>query len=253
MKESRFIELLNLYVDQELPAPDAAELEQEIARSPARRRTYEQYCRMHRACVMLFENERAPAPHLRRLNEAAREAAEKVVAFPGLVPAAGDVAAERSRSWMSPSWAAAGMVAAAACVAFVVMRQSPNAGMADATTSIATQVATVEPATIAGTSEEPVAIPQTVTSPRSNYRSVVVANALLRNHDAAPESGGFAFASDATAYEWMNRVQLSPLQRVSADELVFEARSLQTPESRTYRGRNPYAADAEMTAFQFQR
>ena len=251
MKESRFIELLNLYVDQELSPADAAELELEISRNLGRRRTYEQYCRMHRACVMLFENERAPAPHLTKLNAAVRDADEKVVAFPGAALAANERGG-RSRPGAAPAWAAAGLVAAAACVALVVMRQAPTANVVD-TRSPATQVVTVERATVTGAREEPVSIPQTVTSPRSNYAPVLVANTLLRGHDSSSESAPLSFTSEGAALEWMNRVQLSPLQRASVEDLVFEVRSLQTPESRTYRGRNPYGVDAEMTAFQFQR
>ena len=71
MKESRFIELINLYIDRQIGPEEAAELESEIARSPAHRRTYLQYCRMHRACTLLFENFRAPAsPLAQALSEA---------------------------------------------------------------------------------------------------------------------------------------------------------------------------------------
>jgi hypothetical protein len=199
----------------------------------------------------LFENERAPAPHLTKLNKAVREADEKVVAFPGPVLATSE-GGVRARAWGGSTWAAAGLVAAAACVALVVMRQAPIANVVD-TASPATEVATVQRPTVTGAREEPVAIPQTVASPRSNYAPVLVANTLLRGHGSNSETAPLSFASEGAALEWMNRVQLSPLQSVSAEDLMFEGRSLQSPESRTYRGRNPYAADAEMTAFQFQR
>ena len=55
MKDSKFIELLNLYLDQQIEPAEAALLEEEIARHPARRQTYQQYCRMHRACTLMFE------------------------------------------------------------------------------------------------------------------------------------------------------------------------------------------------------
>ncbi len=56
MKETKFIELLNLYIDQQISPEEAARLEEEIISSPRRRRTYQDYCRLHRACTMVFEN-----------------------------------------------------------------------------------------------------------------------------------------------------------------------------------------------------
>lgn len=248
MKQSRFIELLNLYVDQELSPADSAELEAEIARNPERRHTYEQYCRMHRACVLLFENEQAPAPHFTKLVAAVREADEKVVAFPSAAPAGGAVA--RSPVWGRSVWAA-GVVAAAACVALVVMRQAPSEVATSQPT--APQLVTVERAVVTGAREEPVTIPQVTPRQRTDYHTVLVAQPLLRGQGASAEPAVLSFASEEAPLEWMRRVQLSPLQRVSAEELVFDVRPVQTPESRTYRGRNPYAADAEPVAFQFQR
>ena len=61
MKESEFIELLNLYVDHEISAEDSARLEAEVAKSPARRKTYREYCMMHRACDVLAAHYRDPS------------------------------------------------------------------------------------------------------------------------------------------------------------------------------------------------
>ena len=55
MKESRFIELLNLYIDRQISPEDAALLEEEILQNPGRRHTYSQYCRMHRACTLALD------------------------------------------------------------------------------------------------------------------------------------------------------------------------------------------------------
>ena len=59
MKESKFIELLNLYIDQQISPDDAALLEEEILRNPRRRQIYGEYCRMHRACTMVLERNQA--------------------------------------------------------------------------------------------------------------------------------------------------------------------------------------------------
>ena len=76
MKESKFIELLNLYIDQQITPEDAALLEEEILQNREHRKIYRQYCRMHRACVCLHENFRAQSEQSHPESE---EAAGKVV------------------------------------------------------------------------------------------------------------------------------------------------------------------------------
>ena len=82
MKEKRFIELLNLYVDHQIAPEEAAELEAEILRSTERRKTYRDYCRMQRACGMLFDRERQEAPASSILEQSLKETERKIVAFP---------------------------------------------------------------------------------------------------------------------------------------------------------------------------
>ncbi len=98
MKESKFIELLNLYVDRQISPEDAALLEAEILQNPRRRQTYSQYCRMHRACTLALDRYQAAG-------EAGRAEA-KVVAFEG----------PRRARW---GYYVAGL--AAACVALVAV------------------------------------------------------------------------------------------------------------------------------------
>jgi anti-sigma factor RsiW len=62
MKDARFTELVNLCLDHQLSPSEAAELEAELLRSPARRREYREWCRLQEACVSLFEREMAHAP-----------------------------------------------------------------------------------------------------------------------------------------------------------------------------------------------
>ena len=64
MKDSEFIQLLNLYLDHEISGADAARLESEVQTNAARRQIYQQYCRMQKACRMIaadFETEPASA------------------------------------------------------------------------------------------------------------------------------------------------------------------------------------------------
>lgn len=116
MKDARFNELLNLYLDHRLSAADAAELEAEVMRNPDRRRVYNGYCRMQRACHVLFENEREHAPHSCALGRALAEVNRKL---------AGEVVETRSFAWLG--WSGA---VAAACVVVVsvsvVLRETPG-------------------------------------------------------------------------------------------------------------------------------
>ena len=52
MKDSEFIELVNLYLDHEISTADAARLEAEVQTNAARRQIYRQYCRIQKACRM---------------------------------------------------------------------------------------------------------------------------------------------------------------------------------------------------------
>jgi hypothetical protein len=55
MNDREFIELLNLYVDREISPQDALRLDAEVAGDPQRRKVYDQYCRIQKACTMLSE------------------------------------------------------------------------------------------------------------------------------------------------------------------------------------------------------
>ncbi len=104
MKDSKFIELLNLYVDHQISPADVALLEAEVQRTPERRRVYREYCMMQKACSELGETFRgeatAPQP--------------KLVQFP----------ARRNANSM-PYFAAFGAVAACAAVVFAMRSNSP--------------------------------------------------------------------------------------------------------------------------------
>ena len=76
MKDSEFLELLNLYLDHEITPADAARLEAEVRADPERRRTYLQYCRMQKACakrpVSADDIERAATQQVKLAAEQAR-------------------------------------------------------------------------------------------------------------------------------------------------------------------------------------
>ena len=106
MKDSEFLELLNLYLDHEIDSEGAARLEAEVQHDPARRQVYLDYCRMQKACSQLSERfaDEVSAPERLR------------------VPV-------KERSPIAGLWVAGGF-AAAACLALVLVvrsRQTPAA------------------------------------------------------------------------------------------------------------------------------
>jgi len=115
MKENRFIELLNLYIDRQITPAEAAELEAEIQDHPAHRETYQQYCRMHHATKLVYESFRAHAADA-ELTAGAAHTSEVISRF--------EVQHRRRRSQRWTYYL--GGLAAAACVAFVVVQVFPN-------------------------------------------------------------------------------------------------------------------------------
>jgi anti-sigma factor RsiW len=230
MKEPKFIELLNLYLDQQIEPADAALLEEEIARNPARRRIYQQYCRMHRACTTMFEQSSPSGSVGVKLAMAAAAADEKIQAFP---------APRRSYAWIGYG---AGL-AAAACGAFVFLSRSANVPVASARDEIV-QI-TPARALPAGKSAS------TAVS-AANYQPVMVAHSVR----LAPDSNAIRTAGDESpSLDWMRQVQFVPVAHVSAEELVFEPHpkvDIQN-DQKAFHSRLPFQGDVEKAAFQFQR
>lgn len=239
MKHSRFIELLNLYVDQQLTPSEAAELEDEIQRAPQRRRTYRQYCRMQKGCAVLFEQDRHHAPSSARLARALADADRKITAFP------------EERSVRSRGIYAAGAAAMAACVAFLFVRYN-SAPSSDAAVPVGAVSVAVAPAAVPVA--QPVVIPPAdpaTTRAAGSYYSVLGARQLAsgeRNTDIAAAGA----PEDRQAFDWMQRVQLRPLRRISAEELAFETTPTMRATPATLSGERS-TVQYENAAFQFQR
>jgi hypothetical protein len=107
MKDSKFIELLNLYIDRQISPEDAARLEEEILQDPRRRQVYAQYCKMQRACTLVFEDFRIRAA---QTAPAAGQVASRVAEF--------EPRRHKRAIW---GYYAAGL-AAAACVTLVAVQ-----------------------------------------------------------------------------------------------------------------------------------
>jgi anti-sigma factor RsiW len=246
MKESRFIELLNLYVDQQLTAPEAVELEAELQHNQSRRRTYQQYCRMQKACTQLFEQEQQGAPSMTVLSKALAKADRKVVAFP-----------ERRPAWRQRGVFATGLAAMAACVAFVMVRQSP-------TSAVAPIAAKSSPAAVVVVAEQPAPAVQTVAIPpadpqakvllRRAYYSLLPVKQFVPVQVVSENNEIVRTSEEQPNFDWMKQVELSPMHDASADAFVLETNnSLQAPSSLYINQRRPVQGLYERTAFQFQK
>ncbi|MCU0791909.1 MAG: zf-HC2 domain-containing protein [Opitutaceae bacterium] len=79
MNETRFKELLNLYLDHRLSPEEARELERALAEQPSLRRRLRSYEIMHRGCAELFRRSEQDAPAPDVLVEALRRAEQRMV------------------------------------------------------------------------------------------------------------------------------------------------------------------------------
>jgi len=234
MNDPEFIELLNLYVDHEISSEDAARLEAEVQRNPARRRTYQQYCRMQNACRMLARDFQP---------EAAVVAERKVVNFEAGV----------RRAARFPQFAAIGAMAAAACLTVIfVVRNRESAGVPADSVVVAGQPAAAPVATgltIAPGAMHAVKVPE--------GQPAMVSNPLLLTGRAQADAMlAAAVEQTDTKFEWMRMVQLEPIQpRRTLDGLRFENPRPASPEpgSRTYRSPQPVEGSAEWVGFRFNK
>ena len=230
MKESKFIELLNLYVDREITSEQAALLEAEIARSPERRKVYQQYCRMQRASVLVFDSFRSgQVPEEGTLAEASRNADDKIARLP-------TAGGPRFR------WAyAGGLVAAAAAVAVVFIGRR------------ALQAPASVPA-LASHAHKSVAVaqaaPVSASLQKASYRPVFV----TKPFDGTSIQPGGLFASQQTqSLDWMKQIQLPPLRSIPTGEFTLAPKGDTKQELRLVPVSKQAQGRVEMMAFQFQR
>jgi len=211
MKDSEFTELLNLYLDHEISAADAARLEAEVLSNPARRRIYQDYCRMQKACKLL----------------AAEFQTGAVAGTPGRVADFDQQpAVRRHAGWL---YASGALAAAAACVAiaFLAMSHRWQTGASNANIAAAPsfagedQVVIAAPENVANRS-----IPQTVTVPAihlasqaNEFQSVALGSAANARSGLRYYLGNSA-ASDPQ-FDWLRKVRIAPIQRVSIEEFRF--------------------------------
>ncbi len=241
MNDRRFIELLNLYIDDQIDPAGAAELEAEVVRNADRRSIYNDYCRLQRGCSLLGDGARAHAPSSTIFARSLRDAERKI-------------SAPRRTIWRPAYTGMFSAAAVAACVAVVVVVNtrevsvSPSGGE-----QLAAVGAGISSASSTGASNESALPLISVASQESlpfEFQPVLSAAALgvARNSREAEIA-----SSDREALEWMQRVELLAGSRVVVDEQAFEGRPTLHQDNRVFRSRQALQGKAEFTAFQFQR
>ncbi len=223
MTNTEFIELLNLYLDHELSAADAARLEAEVIANPAHRRTYEQYCRMQNACKALAADFVAEAP---------AASTERILAF------------ESGVSRRSPAglFAVGSLAAAAACAAFLLIGRGGQPAGNDLSVAVTqTPSAPVAAETVADS------------APRAN--GIVQRSSLMG--DSIFLTGLNAQATEsavAPQLAWIQGVHLTPMQQVvAAEQLRFDAQLKSRPEARTLgTAQKAGTSVSERSAFEFR-
>ncbi len=261
MKDSEFIQLLNLYLDHEITAADAARLEAEVQGHADRQKIYRQYCRMQKACTLLtteFRPEIAPAPRRDRT----------LISF-GEQLAAGAPRHVRAGS----VYAIGGFAAAAACVAIIfvgrgrhappespMFAQTPAPQVAPAVLVAATPTASpvVSAPSNMNSDASATMVARSVSGPRAlgvANRSTLVGDPLLLTGSSQADAMLAAAIEQAnTQFAWMHNVQLTPIERpASQNNLRFEMQPTSLrPDARTIGNRSTRPA-TEMAAFQFSK
>ncbi len=231
MKDHRFIELLNLYIDRQITVAETAELEAEIQQNPDRQAVYRQYCQIHSATKLVYDSFRANATEQ-----------------PGLQPArTGDIELfETKRGRGRFAYYAGGL--AAACLALVFMRQNsvPISGepMAITKAEAGAPVLSVPAATVVAPAIKKEMEPivglvslRNTTTLTPDYSAMLAA---LREQD---EERSFA----------NSRLQSNHVQSLFDDGVFNPNRTVPAQDPRLFRSRLAPAQQAEFTAFQFQR
>lgn len=237
MKDSEFIELLNLYLDHEISAADAARLEAEVQSNPARRRMYQDYCRMQKACKILAQDFTVETP---------AAADRKVVAF----DAAGGTVRQGRKPWY---FATGSLAAAAAAVAAVLVLRPVESGPASPVptevAAIAEPARAVQPMPAAEAPAEPARV-----LVASGIARRPVSALTLEQANAADQSLTLTPAQNDPRFAWMNEVRLAPLQMPTAEQFRLETTPVRAPQNRTFSsGNQPLPPDVLPIAIRFQK
>lgn len=253
MKDSEFIALLNLYLDHEISAADAARLEAEVQANPERRKIYEEYCRMQKACKVLA------ADFVTAEEAAASPANRKIVAFN--VAAAEAAAARRRRA--GNRYLAGAAVAMAACVTIIFVGRNRASQISTPPAPVFASVESIEPAqpaAVAALASAPIASgPRALGGVQAHSGTgTLVADSLSLSGSAQADAmlaAAMEQARTQAQLAWIEGLKFAPIQQpVPVSELRFEAASAPLrPEARPLGNRPTDGSTVEMAAFQFRK
>lgn len=229
MKENRFIELLNLYIDRQITAAETAELEAELQSNPKRQAVYRQYCQIHTATKQVYASFRA-------------NSADNPVNEPGQTGVIELFESRRRRTnWIHY----VGGTAAAACLAVVFFRFQSTATVEAPQVAVQPKPAVVAPVEVA-------AAPAPV--------KVEAAPAMISLRDTATLSPDYMAMltvmreQDEERAFSNERLRIGRIQPLFDDNIFEPARLISTQEQRVFRSFQPASAQqTEAAAFQFQR
>lgn len=245
MKESKFIELLNLYIDRQISTKEAELLETEISNSPRHQQIYRQYCRMHRACTMVLENLGTTS------TQSLADARETTTRIVKIEPAVG-----------RPVWGyyAAGL-AAAACLTLVAVQVYRRPARVPAENGFVSLPVAQPTSSAAGLMKVtvPVRMDATTLRDRGMQRQTLIAERLSPWSTAsAPTFLPLTITALPEVAPLMQsgspgKTVASPA-RPGIEQFVFQSSSTLLPDNpRIFRSRQSTDGQTEMTAYQFQR
>ncbi len=247
MKESEFIELLNLYLDHEISAADATRLEAEVQGNPARRKLYQEYCRIQKACLVLATDFRTET------TEGAISADAKVLEFKPLL--ANQTTSRRNTKF--GYYAAGAFVAIAACVAVVFVNRGQPLSPVSPTIARSMPVPGITRTPIeAMPLRKHGGLAAAGATPDSRAGATMVANPLLLSGNSQGDRIlSLSKQANDDQLAWVASLQLAPLQRVRLDDLRFgTSPATLRPEGRPLGGSRPSTEpSAEMSAFRFEK
>jgi hypothetical protein len=236
MNDRRFTELLNLYLDHQITAVEAAELEAAVHSSPARRRIYEEYCMLQRGCSQLGSNARACAPIAPRFARSVQDVERKITA------------PRRQHVWYPlqiGGLAALGMAAGFALV--ITLNQAPQSDISPvARNQTASSVHSAPVVVAVGSPRQPGVV---VVNPFTVHPSLrAIGLAAAQSADDSQVAG-----PDREAVEWMQRVDQLPRSTLVLDEQAFTARSMAPVDTHVFKRPHSLQNSAEFTGFQLSR
>ncbi len=233
MKDSRFIDLLNLYIDRQISVTETAELEAEIQQNPKRQAVYRQYCQIHSATKLVYDSFRAHAPEQPVL-PADRTGVVELF--------------ETKRRRNHLAYYAAGGLAAAACLTLVFMRHNstPPAGLTIAANPTEVRSTPPTPAPVQVATVAPVKMPEPAVSfvslrnAATNTPDYSAMLAVLREQD---QERAIANGNPPAA----------PIHSLFDDGLFNANRVVPAQDSKLFRIQQTSGSPGDSTVFQFQR